>query len=422
MSGQHDPDVSEAVDSRSNPRAEPSPGVFDQRQFLILVVLAGVGFGMTAPLTVLFASSFGASDALAGLAVSSVAFSLLVVDVFGTKLVPRVDGRFAVWFSLAVFGAGSLASAVAPTLGYMIGARVLQGVGAAFFLGGALQVVVRFAPPSGAGRAIGAFNAAWFGGVAVGPLIGGFLASQGDGQEGYRLAFVACGLVCFAVALVARVRLASIPSAGPPRLSLPRRPAASSGLRIWPPLTLAGIGQSVRGGLVFTIIPLFGERTLGLGTAEIGIALSLLAVVDIAAMRYGGALADRVGRRGVLAGALVSGCAVCLAAPAVSGAPSFGLWCAAIGVVVGITWVVPVALVVDVAQIPEDGLSAYRISADIGQFAGSTGAGAVIGTAGVVGAALVVGAGLACVAGWVSRLPEATSSSNDADLGPPVTA
>ncbi len=393
------------------------PELFDQRQFLILVVFAGVGFGMTAPLTVLFASSFGAGDALAGLAVSSVALSLFVVDVFGTKLVPKVDGRFAVWFALVVFGLGSLASAAAPSLGYMIAARVLQGVGAAFFLGGALQVVVRFAPDSGAGRAIGAFNAAWFGGVAVGPLIGGFLASLGEGQEGYRLAFVCCGLVCFAVALSARFRLKRIPSSGAPRLSLPQRPRARPGLRMWPPLTLAGIGQGLRGGLVFTISPLLGERTLGLSTAGIGLALSLLAAVDIAAMRYGGDLADRIGRRKVLVGALLSGGAVCTFAPVVNGALGFGLWCSGIGVAVGIAWVVPVAVVVDVAQNSEDGLSAYRISSDVGQFAGSTGAGGMIAATGLVGSALLVGVGLAAVAGWVSRLPEASTPRMGPDAG-----
>ena len=86
------------------PREAARFEAFDMRRFLVLVALAGVGLGMTAPLTVLYATNLGASDAIAGLAVSSIAISLLLVDIFGTQLVPRVDGRFSVWFSLVVFG------------------------------------------------------------------------------------------------------------------------------------------------------------------------------------------------------------------------------------------------------------------------------------------------------------------------------
>jgi MFS family permease len=384
----------------------PASGGYDERRFLIVVALAGVGFGMTAPLTVLFAVSFGASDLLAGLAVSSVAISLLAVDVFGTEFVPRVDGRATIWFSLVIFGIGSLASAVAPDLAFAVGARVFQGVGAALFMGGALQVVVRLAPAAEAGRAIGAFNAAWFGGVAAGPLVGGYLAAQGSGQAGYRVAFVVCAVTCFAVAAGARLLLPPIPATRAPRVSLPRRPAPRAGLRMWPPLTLAAVGQAVRAGLVFTMIPLLGERRLGLGTALVGLALSVLAVVDIAAMRLGGGAADRVGRRLVLVGGLASGCATCALVPLVGGPASFALWCASAGVVVGVTWVVPAAVVVDVAEDAEAGLASYRISADVGQLLGSTAAGALVGLMGLVGSLLLVAGGFALLAVWVVRLRE----------------
>src|SRR5438874_3262904 len=151
-------------------------------------------------------------------------------------------------------------------------------------MGGALQVVVRFASPAESWRAIGAFNAAWFTGVAVGPFVGGYLAAHGGGQAGYRLAFAVCGVVCLAVALAARVSLPSIPSPRPPELTLPHLARGRPGLRIWPPLALSSLGQAVRGGLAFTVIPLLGKRQLGLSTVTVGLALSALALVDIASM------------------------------------------------------------------------------------------------------------------------------------------
>lgn len=379
---------------------------FDQRRFLGLVVLAGVGFGMTAPLTVLYAESFGANDTVAGFTVSSIALTLLVVDVLGTRVVPRVDGRFTIAFSLVVFGLGSVAMGCSLELWQVIATRMFQGIGAAFFMGGALQVVVRHAPPDQSGRTIGSFNAAWFGGVAVGPSVGGFIATHGEGRTGMRVAFWVCGAICFAVAAAARFGLDPIPSPTRPRVSLPQAPRAVVGLRMWPPLLLAGLGQFVRGGLMYTVIPLVGTRTLGLGTGGVGVALSVMALVDLAAMRFGGALADQVGRGRVLCLALASGGGVAALAPLVAGLAAFCLWCAALGVVVGVMWVVPVAVVVDVAEVPETGLSVYRIGADVGQLTGSTGAGAMIALGGTIGAALAFGAVFVGLALWVARLPE----------------
>jgi MFS family permease len=301
---------------------------------------------------------------------------------------------------------GSLVSAAAPDLIWVIGARMFQGVGAAFFMGGALQVVVRLAPATEAGRVIGAFNAAWFGGVALGPLLGGLMATQGEGQFGYRLAFVVCALVCFSVALAARLLLPAIPSARRPEVSFPRSAPVRPGLRIWPPLVLSGIGQAVRGGLVLTMIPLLGTVHLGLSTAAVGVALSMLAVVDIAAMRVGGGLADRLGRRAVLVGALLSGAVVCIVAPAVSGVAPFVIWCAAFGVVVGVCWVVPAAVVVDVVEDQEVGLAYYRLSADVGQLLGSTVAGALVGAAGASSSLVGAGVSFVLLTAWVGRMPE----------------
>lgn len=397
----------------TQPRLDPpAPAAYDERRFLTVAGLAGVGLGMTAPLTVLYAAAFGAGDAIAGLAVSSVAISLLAVDLLGTQFVPRLNGRSAIWSAMVIFGIGSFASASAPSLGFMVAARVLQGVGGALFMGAGLQVVVRFAPADRAGRAIGTFNAAWFTGVAVGPFLGGWLASRSDGLTGYRIAFAACGVVCLAVGLAARLALPSIPSATPPRLSLPRRSVARPGWRLWRPLSLAAFGQAVRGGLVMTLIPLLGDRQLGLSTSTVGLALSALAAVDICAMRIGGAWADRFGRRPVLVSALVLGAVACATAPLVDGAVGFATWCATVAIVVGVTWVVPAAVVVDVAQDAEAGLSSYRIWADLGQLGGAAGAGALAGASSIDGALVAVAVTFALTAGWVLRLPEAGAASS----------
>src|ERR1700730_3510449 len=107
---------------------------------------------MTAPLTALFAKSFGASDLAAGVAVASISVTLIVVDVFGSEYVPRLDARYAIWLSLVIFGTFSLVSAAAPDYWAMVVARVFQGIGGGLMMGGALQLAGRDVPAREGGR------------------------------------------------------------------------------------------------------------------------------------------------------------------------------------------------------------------------------------------------------------------------------
>jgi len=396
------------------PPATPEPGAgervaggFQLRRFLVISFLAGVALGMTAPITVLFAQSFGASDAVAGLSWAAIAVGLATVDVFGTRFTPRLNGRMTMWLSLTIFSVGLLISGAAPNLPVMIAGRFVQGAGAAIVMSGAIQVVVRFTPPERTGRAIGAFNAAWFAGISVGPLAGGLLSELGDGQAGFRIAFAVSAAASVIVAIVARLVLPSIPTTKTPRLSLPERARPRPGLRVWPPLVLGTLSEGARGAIVFTLIPLFGANHLGLGTATIGVALSALAVVDITSMRFGGLLADRVGRRPVFVIALGIGAVTCLAAPLVTSLPLFIVWCAGLGIPVAMAWIIPATMIVDVSTDTETGLANYRIAADVGVASGSTTAGTAAGVAGPVGAMVAVGGLLAVIGAWVWRLPEA---------------
>jgi DHA1 family inner membrane transport protein len=384
-----------------------------QGRFLVLVALCGVGMGITAPITVLFASSFGASPAIAGLTWSSMALSLFVVDVFGTEYVPRIDGRTMLWISNAVFGIGAIVSAAAPSLGVVVAARVFQGLGAALFMSGGLQLAVRSAPTAAHGKAIGTYNAALTAGLAVAPAVGGGLAAVGHGQYGFRLAFAVDGAVCLLVALLALIILPPMPSGLRPRIGLPRKTATRPGFRLWPVLTLGAFAEGLRGALEYTALPLFGRHHLDLGTATIGLALSAMAVVDIVTMRVGGGLADRVGRHVVLGAAISVGAVAAVAAPLITTAPEFVLWCAMLGVPVGILYVVPPAIAVDVAVSAEAALAAYRVAADVGDGIGASATGGLIGALGPPGAMVALGGILAGIGAWVFRLPEGRAHTVD---------
>jgi EmrB/QacA subfamily drug resistance transporter len=77
-----------------------------------------------------------------------------------------------VWFALA-----SAACGLAPGAGFLIAARVLQGVGAALLTPGSLVILEASFVPADRARAIGAWSSLSGVAVAAGPLVGGSLIS-----------------------------------------------------------------------------------------------------------------------------------------------------------------------------------------------------------------------------------------------------
>jgi EmrB/QacA subfamily drug resistance transporter len=113
-------------------------------------------------------------------------------DTYGRRKVFVIG---TVWFALA-----SLACGLAPSVGFLIAARALQGVGGALLTPGSLAILQASFRPEDRPRAIGAWSG--LGGVAtaVGPFLGGWLISA----VSWRLVFyinlpVAAAVVAMAI-------------------------------------------------------------------------------------------------------------------------------------------------------------------------------------------------------------------------------
>jgi EmrB/QacA subfamily drug resistance transporter len=100
---------------------------------------------------------------------------LSALILFGGAAGDRFGRRKLLILGIALFGAASAAIAVAPSLGWMLAGRAIQGVGAAILLPNSLAVLGGAFDGKARGAAVGTWAAASAITGAVGPVFGGWL-------------------------------------------------------------------------------------------------------------------------------------------------------------------------------------------------------------------------------------------------------
>ncbi|MBO1268630.1 MFS transporter [Arthrobacter cavernae] len=97
--------------------------------------------------------------------------------LFGGTLSDRIGARQGFAAGLLVFVAASAACALAPSLGWLVAARFLQGAGAALMMPASLALIREaFPDPARRARAIAVWSVGGAVASAAGPVLGGFLA------------------------------------------------------------------------------------------------------------------------------------------------------------------------------------------------------------------------------------------------------
>ncbi len=248
--------------SRARLRSDHQSGARAASPRAVLVVMCGGYFLVLLDVTIvnvalpqigagLHASVSGLQWVVDGYALALASLMLVggtVGDIRGHKRI--------VLAGLVVFGVGSLACGLAPTAAVLVGARVVQGVGAAMLLPGTLAIISRAFPkgPPRA-RAIGVWAGIGSLALPAGPLLGGLLIAA----FGWRAIFL------INVPIVLFAFCAAIP--------LVRESTEPEGRR----LDLAGVALSVVVLLAITFAFIEGGRS-GAGSPDV-IAAAAAAVV-----------------------------------------------------------------------------------------------------------------------------------------------
>jgi EmrB/QacA subfamily drug resistance transporter len=125
---------------------------------------------------------------LAGLqwTVTAYTLTLAALILLGGSLGDRLGRRRVFLIGVAWFALASALCGLAPDIGVLIGARVLQGVGGALLTPGSLAIIQATFAAEDRPRAVGAWSG--LGGVAsaIGPVLGGWLVQAG----GWRWVFL----------------------------------------------------------------------------------------------------------------------------------------------------------------------------------------------------------------------------------------
>jgi EmrB/QacA subfamily drug resistance transporter len=147
--------------------------------------------------------------------------------LLGGSLGDRYGRRRVFLLGLAGFTAASLLCGLAPNVGMLIGARSVQGVGAALLVPGSLAIISAAFHPDDRATAVGTWSG--LGGVAaaVGPFVGGYLIDS----VSWRLVFF-INLPLAVGVLIASRHVPESRAAGAPRLDLTGAVTASSGLAL----------------------------------------------------------------------------------------------------------------------------------------------------------------------------------------------
>jgi MFS family permease len=114
-----------------------------------------------------------------------------VFIILGGDAADQFGARYSSTVGIGLFALASLLIAIAPVGMMVVGARALQGLGAAFAVSGTLAAVTEAAPESKRAEAIGAWTGFLMLGFSIGPLVGGIITHYAGWRFNFWLNVVA---------------------------------------------------------------------------------------------------------------------------------------------------------------------------------------------------------------------------------------
>ena len=283
---------------------------------LVVIMLTVAGhmlmMGSLAPVLSLYAKSFGVTEWAIGAVITVFGIGRLAVDIPSGLLAERFGRHTLLWIGPAVAGAASVGAALTDSYVLLVVFRFLQGVGSGIYMTVATIVCADLSTPRTRGRVMALYQAALLTGAGLGPAVGGFVAER----FGLGAPFWLAAVIGFGAALYARFGFRETQSAVHAQhkdghgLDAIRTVVAVVPLAV---LLFVQFGVFFsRSGGQWTMMPLLGADRFGYGAADIGVALTLAALVNLAVLPWAGSASDRFGGARVIAASTAAAAAALL--------------------------------------------------------------------------------------------------------------
>ena len=347
----------------------------------------------------LFAAGLGVGYTLVSVAVSAMAFGSLATDVPVGFVLHRIGLRRAMISGTAMVALSTIILGLPERIELLIALRVLAGIGTTLWGLSRHAFIAQAIPRETRGRSIAVFGGINRIGAFGGPAAGGIIGSSISLEASFVVAGV-MGLLALAAALrfiPAEIRLEAAPNPAHPKRWHIARDAVRTHHR---DLLAAGVAQvfaqMIRQGRQL-LIPLLGATELGLDAAQVGLAMTASAVLDMSMFVPAGYLMDRYGRKYAAVpsfGIMAVGVALL---PIVSSFGGLLLAAALIGFGNGLGSGTMMTLGADLAPPGATGefLGIWRLIGDVGQVGGPLAVGIIASAFGLDGSAIALaGVGL----------------------------
>jgi len=220
------------------------------------------------------------------------ALSQAVVLIAAGRVGDRVGRRPVFMAGLAVVAVGSLAAAAAPGHGWLVAARIIEGLGAGILISGTFAIVRDAVPANVLGRAFGLYGVIGGAALLLIPLVSGSLIHFGS----WRWVLV-LNAVLSLVALLLTPRF--LPDGRPSKSSQPSIPRILRSENFLSATAIAGFMYLVFAMMWFTLT-FYLHTVHGLNPLEIGLAFASYGIFRTSVSVFAGTLADRIGVRSPL--------------------------------------------------------------------------------------------------------------------------
>ncbi len=347
-------------------------------------------FGMLTPVMAIYASDFGVAEWAIGLMITLFAAGRLLADIPAGHAAQRFGLSTLLWVGPAIAGAASLLGAFAVNYEMLLAGRALQGVGSGIYMTAATVYCASVGDRHVRGRIMALFQGALLAGAAMGPVTGGLVADWFGVSGPFLASAVVGGVTALLVAITIH----------PPAIAARGTGHGPSGklfalLLIAPFACVLLINFGIfmtRTAASWQMIPLMATERFGMTAGQIGLAITVSALANLAVLPIAGTIVDTLPRPIVIVLSTLAAAASVAVIALSSSEMAFWISMAAMGVSTGLGGPAVAAFAVDVAPPSMIGpaMGVMRFAGDFGYLLGPLCLGAMVDLALVTHAGALV--------------------------------